>query len=137
MRNQHLKAAAESFAGISPLESACYHYIYGGFARVYQDVLYNHYYNLLLQHPNPIKDYYISSVVNTALVELHYPLTNEDTTYAWSSNQRAAAAGIPKQTWSRHQLSNHVNFIIDEIRSNADSVSFRIYKQMECTTEPS
>jgi len=137
MSNQHLKAAAESFAGISPLESACYHYIYGGFARVYQDVLYNHYYNLLLQHPKQIKDYYISSVVNTALVELHYPLTNEDTTYAWSSNQRAAAAGIPKQTWSRHQLSNHVNFIIDEIRSNADSVSFRIYKQMECTTEPS
>ena len=137
MRNQHLKAAAESFAGISPLESACYHYIYGGFARVYQDVLYNHYYNLLLQHPEQIKDYYISSVVNTALVELRYPLTNEDTTYAWSSNQRAAAAGIPKQTWSRHQLSNHVNFIIDEIRSNADSVSFRIYKQMECTTEPS
>lgn len=137
MSNQHLKAAAESFAGISPLESACYHYIYGGFARVYQDVLYNHYYNLLLQHPEQIKDYYISSVVNTALVELRYPLTNEDTTYAWSSNQRAAAAGIPKQTWSRHQLSNHVNFIIDEIRSNADSVSFRIYKQMECTTEPS
>lgn len=137
MSNQHLKAAAESFAGISPLESACYHYIYGGFARVYQDVLYNHYYNLLLQHPEQIKHYYISSVVNTALVELRYPLTNEDTTYAWSSNQRAAAAGIPKQTWSRHQLSNHVNFIIDEIRSNADSVSFRIYKQMECTTEPS
>lgn len=137
MSHQHLKAAAESFAGISPLESACYHYIYGGFARVYQDVLYNHYYNLLLQHPEQIKDYYISSVVNTALVELHYPLTNEDTTYAWSSNQRAAAAGIPKQTWSRHQLSNHVNFIIDEIRSNADSVSFRIYKQMKCTTEPS
>lgn len=137
MSNQHLKAAAESFAGISPLESACYHYIYGGFARVYQDVLYNHYYNLMLQHPEQIKDYYISSVVNTALVELRYPLTNEDTTYAWSSNQRAAAAGIPKQTWSRHQLSNHVKFIIDEIRSNADSVSFRIYKQMECTTEPS
>lgn len=137
MSNQHLKAAAESFAGISPLESACYHYIYGGFARVYQDVLYNHYYNLLLQHPEQIKDYHISSVVNTALVELHYPLANEDTTYAWSSNQRAAAAGIPKQTWSRHQLSNHVNFIINEIRSNADSVSFRIYKQMECTTEPS
>ena len=137
MRNQHLKAAAESFAGISPLESACYHYIYDGFASVYQDVLYNHYYKLLLEHPEQIKPNYISSVVNTALIELRYPLPKVDASYAWSSNQRADASGIARSTWSRNQLSNHVNLIINEIRLTARSVYFAISSQLHYQTEPS
>lgn len=118
MNRQHLKAAAEAFAGINPVESACYHYTHDGFKQVYRDIIIKHFEYVLQPR---IKPDYLKAVVNTALIELQYPV-KPNSEYAWSSNQRADCAGISRATWSRNQLSDHVNFIINEIRRKSITV---------------
>ena len=118
MRQEYLRAAAEAFANIGPINSDCYHYLTDGFDITIRARLINHYTGLLLTKSVP--DKFIDKIVCTALADCQYPI-NETIGFAWSGNQRAAFAGIPKQTWSRNQLCKQVNFIIDDMR----------YKSME------
>lgn len=118
MRKQYLRAAAESFAGVSDIESACYHYTEHGHADSYRHTLAEHYKRQLIRNHDPSSIEYYIAVVETALTEMTYPIL-EGKAYAWSDRQRAAFAVISKSTWSRHQLSDHVNFIIDDIRSKS------------------
>ena len=118
MNKQHLRAAAESFAGISDIESACYHYTESGHADIYRAGLSDHYtIELLNRFPN-LKSTYLVPVIQTALTELTYPVL-DGKLYAWSANERAAFAGTSKATWSRNNLSEYVNFIIEDIRSKS------------------
>lgn len=126
MRYEYLKAAAEAYANLSELESDCYHYLNDGFDTSIQARLITVYSELLSKE---ISSKYINKVVSTALAECQYPI-NESTGYAWSGNERAAFACIPKSTWSNNQLSNHINFIINNMRHNASSANAQIKLQI-------
>lgn len=128
MKQTFEKAAAEAFANIDNIQSASYHYLVDGFCSHSKTMLYQ-YFNNQLQQRN-CKSKYIDKLVGTALLELTYPVINE-TSYAWSAGQRSACSGIPKSTWSRNKLCHHINFIIDTIRSNADTVSLAIQLQLK------
>ena len=127
MKREHLKAAAEAFANITPIESACYHYLHNGFSDVYKQQLAQHYHQ---QYQKTINPKYLDAVVITALTELTYPIAKETDVYAWSDRQRAAFSGISKSTWSRNGLSETTNFIIDDIRSTARKVYAEVVHQI-------
>ena len=126
MRQEYLRAAAEAYANLSELQSDCYHYLNDGFPESVQPRLVAAYTELL---STEIPSKYINKIVRTALVEWQYPI-NETTGYALSSNSRAALAGIPKQTWSRHQMSDYINFILNNMSQNAASARAKIQLQL-------
>ena len=126
MRQEYLRAAAEAYANLTELESDCYHYLHDGFPESVQPRLVTAYTELLSEE---IPSKYLDKVVSTALVECQYPI-NESTGYAWSGNERAAFAGIPKSTWSNNQLSNHINFILNDMNHNASSANAQIKLQI-------
>ena len=126
MKQTYLRAAAESYARVSELQTTCYHFI-DSQSELLNDRLTGHYRQLLAQR---IKPKYINAIVCTALTELSYPTYDTDK-YAWSGNQRAAFAGIDKAVWSRNELTKQVNFVIDNVRSNASAVKAAIDEQLE------
>ncbi len=126
MRQEYLRAAAEAYANLSELQSDCYHYLNDGFPESVQPRLVAAYTELLTTE---IPSKYINKIVRTALVEWQYPI-NETTGYALSSNSRAALAGIPKQTWSRHQMSDYINFILNNMSQNAAAARAKIQLQL-------
>jgi len=126
MRQEYLRAAAEAYANLSELQSDCYHYLNDGFPESVQPRLVAAYTELL---STEIPSKYINKIVRTALVEWQYPI-NETTGYALSSNSRAALAGIAKQTWSRHQMSDYINFILNNMSQNAAAARAKIQLQL-------
>lgn len=133
MRKHFDKAAAEAFANITPIQSACYHYLYDNFGEHDQITLRNYFLPLLLiEHGKTPVGKYLDRVIMTALNEMKYPATL-DNSYTWSGCQRAAFCGIPKATWSRNNLCDITNFIIDTITANASHVSNAIYTQLSNT----
>lgn len=127
MRQEYLRAAAEAYANIHEIESDCYHYIYSGFDPVLQKRIAARYSIRWNYEDKPHKHSAILSA--TALAELQYPV-NEATGFAWSGNERAAFAGISKATWSRNNYSEHIEFIIKDIRSTACRVRRKIDEQL-------
>ena len=127
MRQEYLRAAAEAYANITPIESFCYHYLNDGFDTSIQSKLQDIYANKLLAKPIPRK--YINRIVCTALAECQYPI-DEVNGYAWSGNERIAFSGIPKRTWIRNQLSEHVDFILKDMSYNAVAVRLKIQLQV-------
>ncbi|MGB6924805.1 hypothetical protein [Psychrobacter sp.] len=125
MRQEYLRAAAEAYANIHEIESDCYHYIYNGFDPVIQQRIAARY--GLSYGGKPVK--HSAALSATALAELQYPV-NETTGFAWSGNERAAFAGISKATWSRNNYSDHIEFIIKDIRSVARHVRRKIDEQL-------
>ena len=121
-------AGAEAFACLTPIQSACYHYMTDGFSAHNKSALRQHFINELTA--KDIKPKYIERVVDTALAELSYPIPTNGDKYTWSGCQRAAYAGISQSTWSDNKLCKSVNFIIDIVRSNADTASREIQLQM-------
>lgn len=128
MRKQFDRAAAEAFACLTPIQSACYHYMTSNFNEHYQIALRNYFMPVLLL--DGVKPKYVELVVMTALAELTYPIPTNGDKYTWSGCQRAAYAGISQSTWSDNKLCKSVNFIIDAVRSNADAASREIQLQM-------
>lgn len=116
MRQEYLRAAAEAYANITPIESHCYHYLNDGFGASNQAQLASFYECALLVRPIRFK--YIGKVIRTALAECQYPV-DESTGYAWTDSERSAFAGIAKQTWSDNKLSDHINFILKDINANS------------------
>lgn len=127
MRQEYLRAAAEAYANIHEVESDCYHYLNDGFDTDIQSRLLAAYSAKLLTKSVPKK--YISRIVCTALAECQYPI-DEVNDYAWSGNERIAFSGIPKRTWIRHQLSEHVDFILKNMSYNAVAVKLKIQLQV-------
>ena len=128
MRKLFDRAAAESFAQLSHIQSASYHYMTDGFTDIPTAVLREYFANELINQGSKAK--YIDKVVATALAELSYPIPTNGDKYTWSGCQRAAYAGISQSTWSDNKLCKSVNFIIDAVRSNADTASRAIQLQM-------
>lgn len=127
MRQVYLRAAAEAFANLSDIESDCYHYLNDGFDSTIQARLTDTYSAKLLDKAASKK--YINKIVCTALAECQYPI-NQATGYAWSGNERAAFAGISKATWSRNQMSDHIEFILNDISQNAATARAKIQLQV-------
>ncbi len=127
MRQEYLRAAAEAYANITPLQSDCYHYLNDGFDTSIQAELHDAYSALLLSKSVP--DKYIYKIVCTALAECRHPI-DESTGYAWTGNQRAAFCNIPKATWSRNNLSIYTNFILDNMTRNANTARAAIQLQV-------
>jgi hypothetical protein len=98
MRKQFDRAAAEAFACLTPIQSACYHYMTDNFSEHHKITLRNYFMPVLLLQG--IKPKYVERVVITALVELTYPVPTNGDKYTWSGCQRAAYAGISQSTWS-------------------------------------
>ena len=121
-------AGAEAFAKLSPIQSACYHYMTDNFSEHHKITLRNYFMPVLLLQG--IKPKYVERVVMTALIELTYPVATNGDKYTWSGCQRSAFCGIPQKSWSRNELCKYTNFIIDKIRSNTDAVSRAIQLQM-------
>ena len=121
-------AGAEAFAQLSPIQSASYHYMTDGFSAHNKSALRQYFINELTA--KDIKPKYIERVVDTALGELTYPVATNGDKYTWSGCQRAAYAGISQSTWSDNKLCKSVNFVIDTVRSNADTASREIQLQM-------
>ncbi len=119
MRQEYLRAAAEAFANITPIESDCYHYLNDGFDTAIQARLSASYSDKLSRQA--IRKRYIDKVVCTALAECQYPI-NTALGSAWTDSERAAFAGIAKQTWSDNKLSDHINFILKDINANSRAV---------------
>lgn len=128
MRKLFDRAAAEAFAQLSHIQSASYHYMTDGFTDIPTAVLREYFANELINQGSKAK--YIDKVVATALAELSYPIPTNGDKYTWSGCQRAAYAGISQSTWSDNKLCKSVNFIIDTVRSNADTASREIQLQM-------
>ena len=126
MRQEYLRAAAEAYANLSQLQSDCYHYLNDGFPKSVQPRLVAAYTELL---STEIPSKYINKIVRTALVEWKYPI-NETTGYALSGNERAAFAGISKRTWIRHQMSDYINFILNDMSQNAETARAKIQLQL-------
>lgn len=126
MRQEYLRAAAEAYANLSDLQSDCYHYLNDGFPESVQPRLVAAYTKLL---STEISSKYINRVVRTALVECQYPI-NETTGYALSGNDRIALSGISKRTWVRYQLSDCVNFILNNMSQNASVARTKIQLQV-------
>lgn len=126
MRQEYLRAAAEAYANLSELQSDCYHYLNDGFPESVQPRLVAAYTELL---STEIPSKYINKIVRTALVEWKYPI-NETTGYALSGNERAAFAGISKRTWIRHQMSDYINFILNDMSQNAETARAKIQLQL-------
>lgn len=127
MRQEYLRAAAEAYANITPIQSDCYHYLNDGFDSTIQARLTDIYSTKLLNKAVPKK--YINKIVCTALAECQYPI-NETIGYAWSGNERAAFADIPKATWSRNQMSDHIDFILNDMGQNASVARTKIQLQV-------
>lgn len=127
MRQEYLRAAAEAYANLSDIESDCYHYLNDGFDSTIQARLTDTYSIKLLDKAVPKK--YINKIVCTALAECQYPI-NETIGYAWSGNDRAAFADIPKATWSRNQMSDHIDFILNDMGQNASVARTKIQLQV-------
>ncbi len=127
MRQEYLRAAAEAYANITPIQSDCYHYLNDGFDTAIQARLHSRYEVLLSS--NNIRAKYIHQVVSTALSECQYPI-NTATGAAWSDSERAAFASIPKQTWSDNKLSDYINFILKDINVNSRSAWAAIQMQV-------
>lgn len=127
MRQEYLRAAAEAFANIHEIEADCYHYIYNGFDPVIQQRIASRYSIKWNYEDKPHK--HSAALSATALAELQYPV-KEATGFAWSGNERAAFAGISKATWSRNNYSDHIEFIIKDIRSTASRVRRKIENQL-------
>lgn len=121
-------AGAEAFAQLSPIQSASYHYTNDGFTDIPKAVLREYFTNELINQGAKAK--YIDKVLATALAELSYPIPTNGDKHTWSGCQRAAYAGISQSTWSDNKLCKSVNFIIDTVRSNADTASREIQLQM-------
>ena len=121
-------AGAEAFAKLSPIQSASYHYMTSNFSEHYQIALRNYFMPALLL--DGVKPKYGELVVMTALAELTYPIATNGDKHTWSGCQRAVYAGISQSTWSDNKLCKSVNFIIDTVRSNADTASREIQLQM-------
>lgn len=126
MHYEYLKAAAEGAAKVSDLQSWCYHYA-NDRSDITRQALTEYYANTL--KTKGCKPKYIAGIICAALSDFEYP-THDVTKYALSGNQRLSIAGIAKRTWSRNQLCNYVNFIIDDIRSNAAAVRAAIDAQL-------
>lgn len=127
MQKEHLQAAAEAFAKLSPLQSDCYHYLESGFSSAIKCRLTEVYTEQLQQRK--VRSKHIKATVLTALAECEYPV-NVATGYAWTGTQRATFAGIKKQTWSDNKLSEQVNFILDDMARNARTVRAAIQAQI-------
>lgn len=134
MREEYLRAAAEAYANITPIQSDCYHYLNTAFDTVIQDRLSVSYTAKLSS--TKIRNKYIDKVIHTALVECQYPI-NESTGYAWNDIERAAFAGIAKQTWSDNKLSDHVDFILNDMSQIASAVRAKIQLQVAGYSEAS
>lgn len=132
MREEYLRAAAEAYANLSDIESDCYHYLNDGFDSTVQARLTDTYSIKLLDKAVPKK--YINKIVCTALAECQYPI-NETIGYAWSGNERAAFADISKATWSRNQMSDHIDFILNDMSQNAASARVKIQLQVDGYSE--
>ena len=128
MRQEYLRAAAEAYANLSELQSDCYHYLNDGFDTTIQARLSDTYSAKLSSAA--IRKRYVDKVVCTALAECQYPI-DEATGYAWNDGERAAFAGIAKQTWSDNKLSDHVNFILKDMSYNAVSARLKIQLQVD------
>ena len=126
MRQEYLRAAAEAYANLTPFHSDCYHYLNDGFDTAIQTRLVDSYTELL---STTLPSKYLTKIICTALTECQYPI-NDAIGYAWSGNERAAFAGIAKATWSRNELSEHVNFILKNINANSRAVSLAIDSQL-------
>ena len=133
MRQEYLRAAAEAYANLSDLHSDCYHYLNNGFDTTIQSRLAIAYKQKLSKE---IPTKYIDKVIQTALVECQYPL-DEASEYAWSGNERIAFSGISKRTWIRYQLSEHVNFILNNMGQNASVARTKIQLQLDGYSEAS
>jgi len=127
MRQEYLRAAAEAYANITHIESDCYHYLNDGFDSTIQSRLTDIYSTKLLDKAVPKK--YINKIVCTALAECQYPI-NETIGYAWNDSERAAFSSIPKQTWSRHQMSDYINFILNDMTQSAAVARAKIQLQV-------
>lgn len=127
MRQEYLRAAAEAYANLNDHQSDCYHYLNDGFDTTIQARLASTYEAALIKRYGSSK--YICKVVSTALSECQYPFDILKGC-AWGSNERAAFAGIPKATWSRNNLSDYVNFILDDINANSRRTRSAILRQV-------
>lgn len=127
MRQEYLRAAAEAFANITPIQADCYHYLNDGFNTIIQERLSATYTSQLATKAIRIR--YVDKVIRTALAECQYPI-NEATGYAWNDIERSAFAGIAKQTWSDNKLSDHVNFMLNDMAQNANTVRAEIRLQL-------
>ena len=127
MRQEYLRAAAEAYANLSELQSDCYHYLNDGFDTTIQARLSDTYSAKLSSAV--IRKRYIDKVVCTALAECQYPI-NEAIGYAWNDSERAAFAAIAKQTWSDNKLSDHIDFILNDMSQNAAAARAKIELQV-------
>ncbi len=124
------QALALAFAHATELQTWSYYYLEQG-KHDLQKQLTNYYMDFIKKSDNlkKCRPKYHQAVITTALIELTYP-NKTGTSYAWNDSQRSAFAGIAKQTYSDNQLSKYINFIIDEIRSNADKTRLAINRQL-------
>ncbi|MBZ1392278.1 hypothetical protein [Psychrobacter pacificensis] len=127
MRQEYLRAAAEAYANINDHQSDCYHYLTDGFATDIQARLSAAYSSKLAA--KPIRKKYINKVVCTALAECQYP-ANNTTGQIWNAIERSAFAGIAKQTWSDNNLSDYVDFILNDMSQNAAAARAAIQLQV-------
>lgn len=67
-----------------------------------------------------------AAAVSVALQELQYPVTLRP----WSLRERAAAAGVSKSTWHRHELCQHVDWLIDYLTGELERADRKISQQV-------
>ncbi len=125
------KALALAFAHATELQTWSFYYINQSEHGLQKQL--NDYYMAIIKKDERFQQCrpkYHQAVVTTALIELTYYYPSEEYRYHWNASERSAFAGIAKQTFSDNQLSKYINFIIDEIRSNAEFTKRLINQQL-------
>lgn len=131
MQYQFIKAMAESFEHVSPIESASYHYLYNADSRArhaYYQQLHDHFYHTLLQENSTANPAHIHRVIDAALTECTYPTATDS--YAWTVTDRHIAAGISRASWYRHDYNKLCISIIDAVYHMSATVEALIARQI-------
>lgn len=123
-----LVAAAESFAGVSIFADACYRYYF------YDDKASKAYLSNCLasefgEHLNNIPAKHHQSIIDTALVEISYPVA-QGKKWAFSERERAITANIARQTWRTHGMNTACENIISNITAIAKVVAGKVQDQL-------
>lgn len=130
MHKDILQAMAESFAHISRLESACYHYLLcvSSSKLIYRNMLQQAFIDYLSKQSKLPYDY-IVRIVDAALIELTHTAPNKDG-YAWTTTDRLLATNIPRTSYYRHHCNDYYNAIIDTVLRLADKTHTKTQKQI-------
>lgn len=131
MRYEFVQVLAESFSGVTGIESACYHYLYNTDSKArhaYYQTLYDYLYQQTLAVRRIDTDH-LDRIVRAVLHELTFPVAHDG--YAWTIKDRCLQAQFNRRTWYRRKYNELACAMIDSVRTMSDRVELLTSHQIK------